>query len=73
MAQRAILTDEVVSGVMTGELVEDYPDFHVGPAVLVLQKVGIGGPLHVVWGVDKDLLGAGGARHRLSAGPGRAD
>ncbi len=45
---------EVVSGAQNAVLVEDYPEFSMGPCVLVLQKDRIGKPIHVVWGMIRD-------------------
>jgi hypothetical protein len=53
LARRGIAIADVVAGVVDGEAI-DYPDYHVGPAVLVLQKDASGRPLHVVWGIEKD-------------------
>ena len=44
---------EVVKGVEAAEIVEDYPDYHKGPAVLVLQKDDKGNPIHIVWGIPR--------------------
>jgi hypothetical protein len=53
LAADDILVREVVAGVATAVLVEDYPDYHKGPAVLVRQYDDDGNPLHVVWGIPK--------------------
>jgi hypothetical protein len=57
LAARGILVTDVVRGVTEGEPIEDYPDYHAGPAVLVLQRDGSHEPLHVVWGIEKDTSG----------------
>ena len=44
---------EVISGVENAILVEDYPTFHKGPTVLVLQFDHDHNPIHVVWGIPK--------------------
>jgi len=44
---------EVLGGVATAILVEDYPTFGKGPSVLVLQSDSVGQPIHVVWGIPK--------------------
>jgi hypothetical protein len=53
LAQDNILVTEVVSGVIDGQLVEDYAQYPKGPCVLVLQRDRAGEPLHVVWGIPK--------------------
>ncbi len=52
-SQRGIITTELITGVARGLAIEDYPDYHVGPAVLVLQLDGLKLPIHAVWGVEK--------------------
>jgi hypothetical protein len=47
------LVAEIVAGSADGEPIEDYPDYFIGPAVLVLQNDGADQPLHVVWGIEK--------------------
>jgi len=51
-----ILTRDVISGISKAILVEDYPDYHKGPAVLTLQYYHEGSPIHVLWGVPKGKL-----------------
>lgn len=52
--KRGILTTEIISGAARGLPIEDYPDYHVGPAVLVLQFDSSNLPIHAVWGIEKD-------------------
>jgi hypothetical protein len=44
---------EVIAGIEEASLIEDYPDYHKGPCVLVFQKDKGGSPIHVVWGISK--------------------
>jgi hypothetical protein len=53
LAKRGILARVVAAGVDAGEAIEDYPNFHKGPSVLVLQSDGAGGHLHALWGIGK--------------------
>jgi hypothetical protein len=48
LAADGILAQSVIEGVFHAHVVEDYPDFHKGPAVLVLQKDNDSEPIHVV-------------------------
>jgi hypothetical protein len=52
-SRRGILTTEVIAGAAQGLPIEDYPDYHVGPAVLVLQFDSSHLPIHAVWGMEK--------------------
>jgi hypothetical protein len=52
LANDAISADDVIAGVMTAVLVEDYPDSRKEPSVLALQS-DCAGPVHVMWGVPK--------------------
>jgi hypothetical protein len=54
LAEDNILVTEVVSGVIDGQVVEDYPGYPKGPCVRVLQRDRAGEPVHVVWGIPKD-------------------
>jgi hypothetical protein len=53
LANDGILARDVLNGVSAATLVEDYPEFGKGPAVLVLQSDAEGKPLHVVWGIPQ--------------------
>ena len=53
LAADGILAREIVAGVSKSELLEDYPNFHKGPCVLVLEHDRNGEPIHAVWGIPK--------------------
>jgi Domain of unknown function (DUF4258) len=53
LAADGIFVREIISGLTSASLLEDYPDFHKGPSVLVLEVDRNGYPLHVVWGIPK--------------------
>ena len=53
MAKRGILAADILVGMSRGEVIENYPDFHYGRAMLVLQADSAGHTLHVVWGLEK--------------------
>jgi hypothetical protein len=48
-----ITTLDAVEGLAAAGVVEDYPTFPKGPAVLVLEHDKAGQPIHVVWGIPK--------------------
>lgn len=44
---------DVLAGLKVADVVEEYPDYHKGPCVLVLQHDAEGAPIHVLWGTSK--------------------
>ena len=55
MSEENILARDVLDGVFGAIVVEDYPTYGKGPCVLVLEKDLNQQPIHVVWGIPKDL------------------
>jgi hypothetical protein len=54
MRERNIRYDDVIAAVMSGEVIEDYPDAHPFPACLILGVAPY--PLHVVCGLGNGKL-----------------
>jgi len=53
LVEDEILVCDLIDGVAGATVVEDYPTFAKGPAVLVLQFDHDQRPVHVVWGIPK--------------------
>lgn len=48
-----IAARDIMGGLADAVVVEDYPEFPKGPAVLVLQYDRSNEPIHVVWGIPR--------------------
>ncbi|NBS33248.1 MAG: DUF4258 domain-containing protein [Planctomycetia bacterium] len=53
LADDGLGIDEILSGVPRAVVVEEYPDYPKGPAVLVLQLNAEGSSVHAVWGIPR--------------------
>ena len=51
IAADGLLARELVEGVEAAEVIENYPDYPIGPCVLLLQRTKDGRSVHVVWGL----------------------
>ena len=49
-----ITDDGVNSSVLSGEIIEDYPDDRPYPSCLIYGRIAGGEPLHSVWGYNED-------------------
>ncbi|KJS21037.1 MAG: hypothetical protein VR78_00605 [Hoeflea sp. BRH_c9] len=48
-----ILIEPLILAVSDAVVVEDYPDYHKGPAILLLQRDESVRPVHLVWGIPR--------------------
>ena len=54
MGSHTIASDDLVASIGSAVVLEDYPAYYSGRAVLVLQYDANGAPLHADWGIEKD-------------------
>jgi hypothetical protein len=55
--EQDIYPPDVLAGIGSAIVVEDYPHHGRGPCVLVLQREGDGTPIHCLWGISKSTDG----------------
>lgn len=48
-----LMATEIIEGINSAILVEEYPDYPKGSCILVLQQDNEGNPVHVLWGIPK--------------------
>lgn len=53
LAADSLTARDIIAGVGDAVVVEDYPEYGKGPAVLVLQHDADGLPIHVLWGIPE--------------------
>jgi Domain of unknown function (DUF4258) len=52
LTKHKIAADDLLNSVDHATVIEDYPGYFAGPAVLVLSFGADGRPLHAVWGLE---------------------
>lgn len=52
-ADDGLTVDQLLAGAGSAGVVEEYPEYPKGAAVLVLQRAIDGSPIHAVWGVPR--------------------
>jgi uncharacterized protein DUF4258 len=51
LANDGLFIQDILAAVIDAVVIEDYPDYHKGPCVLVRQHDEAGNAIHVVWGI----------------------
>ena len=66
LSEDGIRIRDVLAGLSSAVVVEDYPTFRKGPAVLALKSDLAGRPLHIVWGIPKGRMGPDSLEYSVS-------
>jgi hypothetical protein len=53
MVEDGLTAREIMAGLSSATVLEEYLHYGKGPAVLLLQKDHLNDPIHVVWGIPK--------------------
>ncbi len=53
IAEHGLSVDEIIAGFSGAVVVEEYPDYPKGKALLVLQQDSTGAFVHAVWGIPR--------------------
>jgi Domain of unknown function (DUF4258) len=56
LAEEEIAFEEIRRAIQTAVVVEEYPNYHKGPAILVLTLSEQGRAIHSLWGIPKGEL-----------------
>lgn len=53
IAEHGLNVNEIIAGILEAVVVEEYPDYPKGKALLVLQQDSNGAFIHAVWGIPR--------------------